>query len=167
MVNALSLVNETVGQIRSLVGFTPGELSLLLDIYNGTGLTPEVLDRDALYLEVEGAFRLYPDVHHRTWGVDRKALLGKIRKLTDVQAVCLQLWACDFWSSGIHELPDAINRYVLGKLTISSRLAEALHTLHRAADLQEKSKGAFKSKLITEAKAETEKALDIIMSLLA
>lgn len=163
MINALKLVNETIMGIKASSGFTPGELKMFLDIYNGTHLNPVSIQHGAgLELSVSDSFDLYPGMYEAKWGTDKTAMLTKIRELTDWQAACLVIWACDFWQSGAYEQEDAINRYIQGKLSVSSLYEEALNAIKRAIELQEKTKGAFKSPAIGEARAQCEKAAKIL-----
>ena len=104
-----------------------------------------------------------------TWLLAALSFIGvilNIKRHRDWQAACLAIWAVDFWASGIYEQADAINRYITGKTGVPALGAEALTHLTRAVELQEKTKGAFKSALIAESRTETEKALAILKELL-
>jgi len=140
---------------------------MLLDIMNGTYLDSFSIRAGAgLDASVFDSFALYPGTYEEKWGVDKTAMLEKVRKLDDWQVACLAIWAVDFWASDIYEQPDSITRYVTGKAGVPQLGASALEHLARAVELQEKTRGAFKSALIAEARTETEKALAILKELL-
>jgi hypothetical protein len=167
MINAIRLIDDTVRGIRTSAGFTPGELSMLLDIFNSTGLDPISIQHGAgLDLQVRDSFDLYPGMYEEKWKAEKEPFLTKIAALSDWQAACLTIWACDFWTSGTYEEPDAVNRYVTGKAGAAHRLSEALAHALEALKCQEKFKGVgVKSKLIATAQSETAKAAGILKSL--
>ncbi len=165
MLTAIKLIDETVRGARLTTGLTPGELSMLLDIYNGTALMPGTIDRNALDLQVRDSFDLYPGMYEEKWRTDRTVMLGKIAGLSDWQAVCLQIWAVEFWSSGCYEEDDGLRRYVAGGLTPLSLLERVGDLLRRAVELQDKVKGAFRSKLVAEARTATAAAAEFVRRL--
>jgi hypothetical protein len=164
MLTSTNIINETVRSLRAASILTAGELKLLLDIYNSTMLTPMALDRDSLDLQVRDSFTLYPGMYEDKWGVD-KSMLDKISKLSNFQAACLQIWAVEFWGAGCYTEDDSINLYVQGKLTAISRLERAGELLKTAVEIQEKSKSAFKSAAIAEARNKCEQAERILIDI--
>ncbi len=152
MINAIRLIQETVAKLRAEKKISTQELCMLLDIYNSALLTPELLNRDTLDSQVRDSFDLYPGVYEEKWGVKKEEVLAKIAQLTNWQAYCLQIWACDFWESGCYEEPDSIKLYVQGKLNVEKKLIEAQKIIQEAEKLCEQFKGTgVKSKLIAQA----------------
>ena len=92
--------------LRELRGkFTRGELSMIIDILNGTVIMPYFAD--SIWLEISDSFDLYPGVYEDKWSADKKTFIGKIEALTHFQRCCLEIWAKAFWS-GDYNAPDAI-----------------------------------------------------------
>lgn len=167
MITALTTIHEIAHHTRTTPGFTAGELSMLLDIFNSTMLTPHVLDRDTLDLQVTDSFDLYPGTYEDKWATDKTAMLGKIAQLTDLQAAAFQIWAVDFWRSGCYEGADAINNYITGKTSAGHKLIDAYRHTQEAITRQDQFKGTgVKSKLIAEARTETAKAAEILEKLI-
>lgn len=79
--------------------FSEGELSLLIDIYNGTMLSPWHYGSNSLAACISDSIAL--DGVGEKWEVDAGTILGKVKALTPVQALCLELWANGFWYSAI------------------------------------------------------------------
>jgi len=167
MINAIRLIDDTVRGISTSAGFPSGELSMLLDIFNSTGLDPISIQHGAgLDLQVRDSFDLYPGMYEEKWKTEKDPFLAKITALSDWQAACIAIWACDFWASGVYEEPDAVNRYITGKAGAAHRLSEALAHALEALKCQEKFKGVgVKSKLIATAQGETSRAVEILRGL--
>jgi hypothetical protein len=140
---------------------------MLLDIYNGTALDSVSIQNGAgLALSVSDSFDLYPGTYEEKWNTNKDTMIDKISGLTDWQCSCLTIWAVDFWRSGAYQEEDAVNRYVTGKLSAATRMQDALKMLSRSVELMEKTKGAFKSPAIAEARSQAEKAGDILKEML-
>lgn len=142
---------------------TLNEQKMLIDIYNGTLLTPHLLGRTML-AEVEDSFNLYPGVYEEKWGVNKDEMLEKIKNLDTLSAALIELWAVNFWETN-DDNSISLEDYLSGKITLASRFQQALKQLEQATSLMEKSKSAFKSKTIAEARSEVEKALKILKDL--
>ena len=54
--------------------FSAGELSMLLDIFNATALTPGIFGPH-ITAQVEDSFNEYPDMYEKKWSIDKKAML--------------------------------------------------------------------------------------------
>lgn len=141
--------------------FTRGEQQMLIDIYNGTMLTPHLLGQ-MLVGQVEDSFRLYPGVYEEKWGVTQKDMIDKIISLDPMSAALAELWAVAFWGTGEGKLED----YLAGKINQAMRLEEAATHLETAIEKMEQSKSAFQSGTIACARAEAEKAKEILEGLL-
>jgi hypothetical protein len=166
MLNLVRLFHETVIHVRFV--FTSGELSMILDIYKDAYPDAASIGSGAgLVQSVEDSFSVYPGTYEAKWGVEKDPMLKKIGALDEWQAACLAIWASDFWESHIYTQPNGLKEYVTGKTDISGRIKSALTDLQSAVDLQEKTKGAFKSALVAEARTKTEAAFAIFKTLFA
>jgi len=74
--------------------FSPGELSLLADICNGT-MFPDNMIPLGLLADAEDAEQEY----YSKWGVDRAGLLSKLRALTPCQEAALVDAVERFWTA--------------------------------------------------------------------
>ena len=137
--------------------FTRGEQGMLIDIYNGTMLTPHLLGQ-MIVGQVEDSFRLYPGTYEEKWGVAQKEMMEKIVSLDPVSAALVEMWAVAFWGTGEGNLDD----YLAGKINQSMRLEEAAAHLETTIEKMEQSKSAFQSATIAQARAEAEKARSIL-----
>lgn len=90
--------------------FTPGELQLMLEVMNGTILTPELAGQQiskgrADGMELEGLDEKYQ--------VDKETMLEKLRELTAFQLAALEIWARGYWESKEYEKDgDGMARWV-------------------------------------------------------
>lgn len=136
--------------------FTRGEQSMLIDIFNGTILTPGILGQH-LTAEVEDSFNLYPGVYEEKWGVDQKEMIDKIISLDPLTAAFLELWVVGFWAVNISE-SSQLEDYLSGKLNLSVRIEDIIQQLQKVCDKLEQTKSAFKSASVAESRTQTEKA---------
>lgn len=136
--------------------FTRGEQSMLIDIFNGTILTPGILGQH-LTAEVEDSFNLYPGVYEEKWGVDQKEMVDKIISLDPLTAAFLELWVVGFWAVNISE-SSQLEDYLSGKLNLSVRIEDIIQQLQKVCDKLEQTKSAFKSASVAESRTQTEKA---------
>jgi len=168
MINSIKLIDETVQHTRQAAGFTIGELSMLLDIYNGTLLSPNIIQLGAgLELQVSDSFVLYPGMYEDKWKVEKEEMIGKIKKLTEWQAACITIWACDFWASGCYADQNSVPDYITGKTSAGHKLIEAYRHTQSALGKQDQFKGTgVKSKLIAQARNETAEAVKILEQLI-
>ena len=83
---------RTLGELKGI--FTDGELSLIIDTFNATALTPRLAGRHII-----GSCRdaINGNGLDKAWVVDKKTFLEKIKSLTIFQAACLEIWANGFW----------------------------------------------------------------------
>lgn len=141
--------------------FTRGEQSMLIDIFNGTLLTPGILGRH-LIAQVEDSFALYPGVYEEKWGVEKSAMIEKCRALNPTEAALCELWAVGFWALGV----DALESYLDGRLNLAVRITDVIARLDSAAERLEKTKGAFKSAAVAEAREVVKGARRILEGML-
>jgi len=141
--------------------FTRGEQSMLIDIFNGTALTPGILGQH-LAAQIEDSFRLYPGIYEEKWGVNEKEMIDKIKiiSLDPVSAVFLELWAVGFWA--VNQDAGDLENYLSGKLTLSTRIEELIGMLDSISERLEQTKNSFKSAAVAEARSEAEKAKEIL-----
>jgi len=120
--------------------FTAGEQSMLLDIFNGTLLTPGILGQHII-AQVEDSFRLYPGEYEGKWSVDKTEMTEKINALDRYDAALLELWAVGFW----HLNPEAVDDYLAGRLNLGSAYTARLAALDTISDRLKKTRSSFKS----------------------
>lgn len=93
--------------IRSMVKlkgmFSQAELSLIIDVMNGTRLSP-AMPGETLRGNVPDGIAL--DRLDEKWEIDGQALVEKITGLGIAEAATLELWANGFWYGNHDELPD-------------------------------------------------------------
>jgi len=87
-----ALYQRTLHDLRGKFG--QGELSLLIDVFNSTMLTPQLAGQH-LYLQAQDGMEL--DGLDEKWAVDREAFLKKLDALPVFAAACLEIWANGFW----------------------------------------------------------------------
>jgi len=87
--------------------FDKGELSLMIDVFNGTMLTPQLAGQQLIIQCVDG---MDLDGLDEKWNIDREAFTEKLNALTLTEATALEIWANGFWYGGpsetAGELPD-------------------------------------------------------------
>lgn len=93
------LYRRTLHEMRGR--FSEGELSLMIDVFNGTWLTPDLAGQ---HLGVQCSDGIALDGLDEKWGVEKDGFLDRVRTLTVFQAACLELWAVGFWAT----LPDGV-----------------------------------------------------------
>jgi len=74
--------------------FTRSQLSLVIDVFNATALTPSIAGQH-LAISVSDGIAL--DGLDSKWGIDADELNNQIAGLTHFQAACLEIWANGFW----------------------------------------------------------------------
>ena len=89
--------------------FSEGELSLLIDVFNGTLLTPGMAGQHLLVSASDG---IALDSLHEKWNVEADGFLGRLHELTTFQATSLEIWARGFWISGQHRKKGGLAGYV-------------------------------------------------------
>ena len=158
----LSVLSQAMDAARRK--FSRGEQSMLIDIFNGTALTPGILGQH-LAVQVEDSFDLYPGVYEEKWGADKKEMLVKIGGLSPLESALVELWAVGFWA--INGEGITLESYLLGKIDISTRLAGALALLQIAGDRLERTKSAFKSAAVAEVRAEISAVAELLEGLIS
>jgi hypothetical protein len=103
-----ALYSQALREMRGK--FIQGELSMLLDVQNGTIITIPGAAGRALLLNVADSFDLYPGVYEEKWGVDGPALNEKLKTCTSFQLLVLEIWCGMFWG-GEYDTPDAITKH--------------------------------------------------------
>lgn len=88
--------------------FSAGELSLMLDVMNGTFLVPSSATWH-LTANVEDGLRLSGMAEK--WQLDGTELLVKLGNRTRWQLYCLEIWAAGFWSSGAWEREAGVEEW--------------------------------------------------------
>ena len=144
--------------------FTRGEQSMLIDIFNGTALTADLLGQH-LTAQIEDSFRLYPEMYEKKWGVTEKEMIEKINSLDPISAAFLELWAVGFWAVNTSE-PGELDDYLSGKLNLTVRIEDIIQQLQDVSDRLEQTRSAFKSAAIAEARASVEKITDTLRLML-
>lgn len=160
----LSVITQAMDMARRK--FTRGEQLMLIDIFNGTMLTPGILGQH-LTAQVEDSFDLYPGQYEEKWKVDRKEMVEKIASLDPATSVFLELWAVGYWSVAdpVSSSVD-IENYIQGKFSLESRAREIIERLHKVEDRLDKTKAAFKSAAVAESRKEIEEITGILNNLL-
>jgi len=88
------LFKRTLAELKGK--FSHGEMSLVVDVFNGTALTSGLAGQHIL-LSCSDAIEL--DGLDTKWEIDKKELLEKIQGLTIYQAAVLEIWANGYWYS--------------------------------------------------------------------
>ncbi len=158
MINAISVINDTVLNARTNKRLTAGEMLMLLNVFRDMPLTATI-DKHTLDLRIRDNAELYPE----QWaGVDKDSLLEKIDKFTDWEAACFQIWAVDFWQV-CNTDTEAMQDYVSGKNNVLLQLTRACSTVKDAREFCERFKRTgVKSKLIAQAQEKCGKAVEML-----
>jgi len=96
--------------------FGEGELSLMIDVFNGTMLTPGRAGQQLLVDCVDGMALNGLD---EKWNVDRKAFTDKLKSLTLTESACIEIWANGYWYGGKSETTGELadfNNYIANLL---------------------------------------------------
>lgn len=139
---------------------TKGEQSMLIDICNGTMLTPHLLGRH-LFAEVEDSFVLYPDMYEKKWTVEKTSMLEKIKNLDTLSAALLELWAIGFWAINTSE-PGQLEAYIAGRINISAQIENIIIAQRDICDRLETTRSAFKSAAIAKSRSDLEKISNVL-----
>lgn len=146
--------------------FSRGELSMMLDVMNSTYIDPHTLSR-VLNANIEDSFQLYPGMFEEKCGIKKDEILEKLKSITEFQVSCLAIWANDFWyCSEKGEGGLDLDAYIRESPIITHQLEAIAAHIETAIDLMEKSKGAFKSAQIAEARESAQKAKEILEKLI-
>ncbi len=164
MKTLLRLYHEAVNGAKR--NFTTGELKMMMDVMPSDYLDPFTIG-GSLLAKMENSFALNPGQFEAEWGIeDSKKTIEKLKGLSPFHAACLAIWTNSFRRGNTtDETSNDLNEYLRGP-NIAGALQNALHYLTISIDLQEKTRGAFKSKTIAEARDHAEKALAILEPLI-
>lgn len=137
--------------------FSGGEQKFLLDIFNGTFLTPALMGQH-LHIQAVDAMEDMPGEYEKKWGIDN-TIFEKINGLNLLQTALIELWAAAFWDgAGKYDL----NAYVTGRDNVQLRLSAIVNSLTDIAKKLDKTKSSFKSASIASARADIEKIIEML-----
>jgi len=88
--------------------FTAGELSLIIDVFNGTRLTSGLAGQ---HLEVQVTDGIDLDRLDKKWDVSPDDIIAKIRGLSIFEAAVLEIWANGFWY-GKNQPKQDLEKYI-------------------------------------------------------
>ena len=97
-----TLYRRTLYDLKGLL--TKGELSLLVDVFNGALLTPGLVGQHII-AQVEDGIDL--DGLDKKWEIEKTALVEKLKSLPLFSLACLEIWANGFWYR--KEKPEGLN----------------------------------------------------------
>ena len=87
-----TLYRRTLHEMKGM--FAKEELSLTIDVFNSTALTPGMAGQH-IDAQVEDGIDL--DHLDKKWDVDRDKILWTLHARTAFQKACLEIWANGFW----------------------------------------------------------------------
>lgn len=90
--------------------FSDNELNLILDAFNGTLLTTQIMGQHLLPQVEDGCRFEFLD---EKWEVKKEELLKKISDLTNFQAAAVELWASAFWQKHHGQGMDEFKKILL------------------------------------------------------
>lgn len=158
----ISIITQAMDMARRK--FTRGEQSMLIDIFNGTALTPGILGQH-LTAQIEDSFADIPGEYEQKWGVNRQEMVDKIVSLDPASAIFLELWAFGFWAINTGQA-GALESYLDGRLNLERRITDVIARLDGVSESLEKTKGAFKSAAVAQAREVVEEAREILEGML-
>lgn len=135
--------------------FTRGEQKFIIDILNGTFLTPALLGQH-LIPDVEDSFSDLPGEYESKWGIKQEEIFPKIHALNPLQTALVELWAVAFWAGDNPDLDD----YVTGRDNIAIRLESITNELIGVSKTLDKTKSSFKSAAIANARAGIDRVVE-------
>lgn len=144
--------------------FSRGEQGMLIDIFNGTALTAGFLGQH-LGAQVEDSFILYPGMYEEKWGVKKTDMLEKIASLSPLEAALVELWAVGFWALGTGE-EGGLEAYLTGKISMYHLFVNLISEMERGSAMLEKTKTAFRSASVGEARQIIATAIEQLEKLL-
>jgi hypothetical protein len=89
--------------------FSAAELSLIVDVFNATALTPALAGQQ---LSISVADGIVLDGLAGKWDVDGGVLNAKIAGLTSFQAAALEIWANGFWYAAAGHVEAGLDKYL-------------------------------------------------------
>ena len=143
------MYGQTVEQLRGR--FDARELRMVLDVMNGVFLEPHTVET-AVVADIADSFQLYPGVYEEKWGVEQEVMMEKITSLSPWEAACLACWAAEFWRLTDRDLDG----YILG----GEKENPLRQELESVIGLLEKTRPAFKSALVAEARERLERVVE-------
>ena len=162
----LRVYQESVNSARQK--FTPGELSMMLDVMNST-YVDAISVGHGLTANIRDAFALDPGMYEEKWDIkDPKAMVEKLNGLPPFHLSCLEIWANSYWyGDEFSETPD-LKEYITGKVPVIAPLRAVSQTLLDCVENIKKARDAsgFKGKSIESALEEAKKAREILEGLM-
>lgn len=159
----LSVITQAMDMARRK--FTRGEQSMLIDIFNGTALTPGILGQH-LIAQVEDSFADIPGEYEQKWEVNRQEMVDKIVSLDPVSAAFLELWAVGFWALQGGDVPPLLEDYIAGRIDLARTLGNVLARLDASSERLEGTKSSFKSPVIADVRSVIDVAADILKGMI-
>lgn len=95
-----TLYRMSLREIKTKGVFDAKELYLILDVMNGTMLTPQMAGQQIGGNVADG---IALDCLDKKWEIDGKALNDKISKLSLIEAAAIEIWAISFWETRAYE----------------------------------------------------------------
>lgn len=96
--------------LRDIIGtFEKNELLLMLDNMNGLILTPAIAGQHIVHNVLDG---IALDGLDKKWNIDADTLKEKLKCLSDMQLIALELWCRAFWEVAYHSDNSNIEDYV-------------------------------------------------------
>lgn len=93
--------------------FEENELALMIDVMNGTALTPQIMGQHIASNVADG---MALDGLDKKWGIERDVLNSKLKNCTIFQKAVLEIWSTGFWHGGWNEsfgrTDEEFNRWV-------------------------------------------------------
>ena len=94
-----SLYRATLHDIKGT--FSPAEISLMIDVFNGLILTPQLAGQH-ITLQVSDGIKL--DALDEKWGINGLELMRKIDSLALFDRACLEIWLSRYWKNGDRDI---------------------------------------------------------------
>jgi hypothetical protein len=98
-----SLYRATLHDMKGT--FSPTELSLMIDVFNGLILTPQLAGQH-IALQVANGIKL--DSLDEKWGINGLELMRKIDSMTLFDRACLEIWLSRYWKNGDKDMNDYV-----------------------------------------------------------
>ena len=89
--------------------FTSHELKLMIDVMNGTILTPEIA---GLHLPINVRDGIALDGLDEKWSIDGKALEAKLTQMSTPELLILEIWIQGFWQAVPTDCGQDLDEYI-------------------------------------------------------
>jgi hypothetical protein len=74
--------------------FSVDELRLLIDVFNGTALTPSMAGQ---HIATQVADAIALDGLDQKWGIDGPRMMSRLKRLAPIMLASLEIWANGYW----------------------------------------------------------------------